>query len=472
MQHLAVHASIYVRISSDREGAGLGVGAQQADCRQLAAELGAVVVEPVLVDNDVSAYSGKPRPQYRELLRRIAAGETDVVLVWHTDRLHRSPAELEEYISLCETLGVRTVTVKAGDLDLASPSGLVMARTLGAFARYEVDHARERMKRAKLRSAEAGTWKGGRRPFGYEADGITVNQTEAAALRDAADRVLAGEPIRAIARAWNDAGVLTTTGGRWTLHGPRRVLLRPRNAGLMEHRGEIVGEAAWPAIIEPEKWRAVVRLLEDPSRRTNHTNSAVRHLGSHLFRCSVCGSHVRADKIRGEIPAYRCAASACVVRVQQPVDAFVRDLVVERLRRPDLADLLVENEAGVDVRALELRAVELTERKNQLAAVFAEGAIDAQQLAAGSRRLQHELDDVRNQVAAAYSGSALDGVGSAPDPGAAFLEASLDRQRLVVDALMTVTLLPSGRGRPAGWKPGQSYFRRETVQIDWRSSDA
>ncbi|HCB06284.1 MAG TPA: recombinase family protein [Nocardioides sp.] len=467
-----MRAAIYTRISKDREGAGLGVQTQEADCRQLATSLGADVVK-VLTDNDLSAYSGKPRPGYRDLLALIANGGTDVVIVWHTDRLHRSPAELEEYITLCETTAVRTITVKAGDLDLASPSGLVMARTLGAFARYEVDHARERMHRAKQRSADAGKWKGGRRPFGYLDDGVTLDEREADAIRVGADMILSGQSVRAVARAWNAEGITTTTGRRWKLDAPRRVLLRPRNAGLMEHRGEVIGDAEWPAVIEPEKWRAVVGILTDPARRTNTANVAVRWLGSGLYRCSVCGDDaedgtVRGDRGRGDIPTYRCRDASHVTRAAEPVDDLVRGVVVERLRRPDLADLLAPSVPEVDIRALEKRATELTERKNQLGTMFAQGTIDAEQLAAGTKSIVADLEDVRGQLQAAYSGSALDGIASAPDPGAAFLAADLDRQRLVVDALIEVTLLPSGKGRPKGWEPGQPYFRPETVSIEWK----
>lgn len=464
-----MRATIYCRISKDRVGAGLGVGTQESDCRQLAATLGASVVA-VYTDNDVSAYSGKPRPGYRDLLACIANRGTDAVLVWHTDRLHRSPAELEDYITLCETNAVRTITVKAGDLDLASPSGLVMARTLGAFARYEVDHAVERMQRAKQRSAESGKWKGGRRPFGYGPDGVTIRENEAGALRDAADMVLAGQSVGSIARAWNAAGITTSTGKPWTLHGPRRVLLRPRNAGLMEHQGEVIGEATWPAVLEVEKWRAVVRILEDPARRTNQTNSAVRWLGSGLYLCAVCETGVRADTDRRGVSIYRCKQSAHVTRVQEPVDQYVRGVIVERLRKPDLADLLQAARPDVDVRRLENKVIELTERKNQLGALFAESAIDAEQLTVGTKKLGGDLEDLRARLREVYSGSALDGIGSAPDPGAAFLDATLERQRLVLDALIVVRLLPSQRGRPAGWKPGQSYFRPETVAIEWRST--
>lgn len=468
-----MRASIYCRISKDREGAGLGVATQEADCRALAAELGATVLA-VHTDNDLSAYSGKPRPGYLDLLARIVSGQTDVVLTWHGDRLHRSPAELEDYITACETHGVRTVTVKAGVVDLSSPAGLVMARTLGAFARYEVDHAVERMQRAKLRSAEAGKWKGGRRPFGYDKDGVTVRESEAALIGSAADSVLAGESLRAIARGWTAAGSTTTTGNPWRPDGVRRTLLRPRTAGLMEHRGEVIGEASWSALVEREKWEAVVRVLRDPKRRTNaHTTSAVRWLGSGLFRCGHCGGVMRGARDRQGQSIYRCRSGEPgqhVSRTVADVDAYVSGVIVERLRRPDLAELLRRDVGEVDLEPLERRAIEIEERKNQLAALFAEGNIDAAQLTQGSRTLVGHLDEVREQIATAYSGSALESIGDAPDPGAAWLDATLERQRLVLDSLVVVTLERAPRGRPAGWRPGETYFRPDSVAIEWRGA--
>lgn len=466
-----MRASIYTRISRDREGAGLGVRTQEDDCRQLAASLGATVVS-VHSDNDLSAYSGKPRPGYNALIGEIGRGETDAVLAWHTDRLHRSPAELEDYITLCETAGVRTITVKAGNIDLSSPGGLMMARTYGNFARYEVDHARERMQRAKERSASAGKWKGGRRPFGYAADGVTIQASEAALIADAADRVIAGESMRGIARAWEAAGSTTTAGRPWNPTGVRRTLLRPRNAGLMEHQGEIVGEAEWAPIIEREKWEAVRRILTDPSRRTNNTNSAVRWLGSGIYQCGGCGSVVRSARDRQGRAVYRCrerGGGEHVSRRAQEVDEYISELVVRRLRDPDAREILRKRVGEVDVKLLEKQAVELETRKNQLADLFTEGAIDRTQLAQGTRKLKDQLSDLREQIAGVYAGTALDGIGGAPDPGQAWLEANLDRQRLVLDALMSVTLDKAPRGRPAGWEAGESYFRPGSVRIEWRS---
>ncbi len=85
--------AVYCRISDDRRGLGLGVARQRQDCTELAGRKGWQVVA-TYVDNDVSAYSGKPRPQYAQLMQAVAAGGVDVIVAWDPDRLHRSPAEL------------------------------------------------------------------------------------------------------------------------------------------------------------------------------------------------------------------------------------------------------------------------------------------------------------------------------------------------------------------------------------------
>ena len=123
-------AGIYVRISRDRAGAGLGVERQEQDCRALADQLGWAVVD-FYSDNDISAYSGKRRPDYERMLADISAGRINAVIAWHTDRLHRSPLELERYVSVSEKHHVPTHTVQAGPLDLATPSGRMVAANWG-----------------------------------------------------------------------------------------------------------------------------------------------------------------------------------------------------------------------------------------------------------------------------------------------------------------------------------------------------
>ena len=129
-----VRAGVYARISSDREGDGLGVGRQLEDCQQLAQLRGWAVVESY-VDDDVSAYSGKARPQYARMLDDLRTGSINAVLVYHLDRLHRQPKELEEFFEVCKEAGVDDLATVTGRIDLADPDGDadVIAREVNAI---------------------------------------------------------------------------------------------------------------------------------------------------------------------------------------------------------------------------------------------------------------------------------------------------------------------------------------------------
>ncbi|MEU0482233.1 recombinase family protein [Streptosporangium sp. NPDC006013] len=142
-------AAIYCRISQDRGGAGLGIARQEADCRALIERKGWTVVD-VYPDNDVSAYSGAPRPAWKRLLADIEDGTVDAIACWHVDRLTRSPRELEDVIDLADRRGVELATV-TGEIDLVTPTGRLIARMLGAAARHEAEHKAERQKHQRPR---------------------------------------------------------------------------------------------------------------------------------------------------------------------------------------------------------------------------------------------------------------------------------------------------------------------------------
>lgn len=461
-----ITAGIYVRISRDREGGGLGVGRQEADCRELAERLGWTVAA-TYSDNDLSAYSGKTRPGYRQMLADAEGGKINGIIAWHSDRLHRKVSELEEFVTLCESRGIAVQTVRSGSVDLTTASGRMVARMLGAASQHEIDHARERMKRAKAQAAAAGKWRGGRRPFGYEADGVTVRSTEAQALASAARDIVAGRSLNAIARELNASGLTTTAGKAFDGTNLRRLLQRPRNAGLIDERGEVIGRAQWPAIIPEDIWRAAVATLADPGRRTS-PGSDRRWLGSGLYSCGTCGARLFVASGSNRRRSYRCPNSAHVTRDQAAVDDYVRGVISGVLSRPDAADMLRDPDDG-STDALRATQEVLRARLAVFEADYAAGDINGRQLAEATARVQAELTGVDAALAAKMRGTALGELAEAPNPGEAFLAATLDRQRAIVDALATVTIHPGRRGRPAGWKPGEPYVDLETVAVQPRA---
>lgn len=455
--------ALYLRMSQDRNGEGLGVERQRADCRAYAERRGWQLAEEY-VDNDVSASSGKVRPAYRRMLADVEAGAVDGVIAWDLDRLHRRPTELEAFIALADVHQLALGTV-GGDVDLGTAGGRLHARIMGGVARHEIEHKSERQTAAARQAAGLGKPTGGPRPFGYSAGGMTLDPDESAALRSAYADLLAGMSLREVARRWDAAGLSTSRGGPWGATQVRAVLLRARNAGLRTYRGDVVGPALWPPVVDEPTWRATVALIGDPARRTS-PGFATRWLLSGLARCGVCGLTVSSagtasnggGRRRGTV--YRCRTRKHVARSAVDVDDLVSRVVVARLARADAVALLDDPDQP-DAGALVAEAAEVRGRLDGLAGAYAAGDVDLAQLRTASDALRSRLRGVEARQGTSRRVPVLAGLVGAPDVRAAWDALPFDRQRAVIDLLVEVTIEPVV-------EQGPRVFDPRLVRIDWR----
>ncbi|MFK0003370.1 recombinase family protein [Paenarthrobacter sp. NPDC090522] len=462
-------AFIYCRISDDKTGAKLGVQRQEEDCRALAADKGYEVIR-VFQDNDISAYSGKNRPEYAAVLKRVASGEVDAVLCWHPDRLHRRPVELEAYIDACQAGGALTHSVKAGEMDLATDSGQLVARMLGAAARYESDTKATRIRRASEQATWAGKWTGGTRPFGWIVnDGVPeLHPQESAALADACARVLRGDSLGSIIRDLNEQGITTTRGNEWGYAQLAQALARPRNAGLADLHGEIVGTSTFPAIITENVWRGVCAILDDPSRRRSQSNKAV-HLLAGIAQCH-CGEYVRSASVKGRNGEthriYRCA-------VRGPGHISKRTEFVDKVVNTVIVGLRAAQEAArgrnagpnPEAERLRLEAIALRKRQDEAAVQAALGNIPMKQLGIINSHIDKEPASVTaemvriEQEAARQPPTEEVPLVSMDSPQALeWLGMHIDDRRDYLRSICNVVLLPHGKG-------STKVFNPDTVQL-------
>ncbi|MDP8929570.1 MAG: recombinase family protein [Actinomycetota bacterium] len=343
-------AAIYARISQDREGLQLGVQRQKEDCAALAATKGWSIAR-VYVDDDVSAWDqGKTRAAYRQMLHEIAAGMIDGVVVWDLDRLHRQPRELEHFFDVCAGAGLTHFASVSGDVDLGTEEGRFHARILGAVAAKESADKSRRLRRQREQAARRGLPMGGRRPYGYEPNGMDIRAQEAERVREAAWRALRGESIRSIAMRWNNEGVWSSTGRLWTVQSLKGLLSGTRIAGLRLHHGEVIGPAAWPAIIDRETHQRLRAVLVDP--RQSQRGRPPRNLLTGMCRCGRCKATLLSSRAYDGARRYMChtgpgSSSGCgrlAVRAV-PLEGYLAESVLTVLDGPGL-QAAVEAAAG------------------------------------------------------------------------------------------------------------------------------
>lgn len=360
-----MRAGIYVRISRDYAGEQLGVQRQQEDCLALAKQLEWEVAD-VYIDNDVSATGKKPRPSYQRLLADLRAGDIGAIIAWHPDRLYRRTTDLGELVEACKVTNAQVATVNAGNVDLTTPTGRLVAGLLAQVATYEVEHKTERWSRSWQQGRERGApVTNSNRLFGYDRDGETVIEAEAAIAREMVERLLAGESQGNVLRWLAAEGIETTRGKVWRASGLKIYLLNPRIAGWSTHKGEIVAEGSWPAIVERERWEEARALLSSRTR----AYVPRKNLLPGLIFCGKCGMRMISGGGNGK-PTYRCPSrpnmsgcggvSVSVGPVEEIVEAFAQTRLGDPAVRRRFTDLRAhpsgaQNElANLDTRILEL----------------------------------------------------------------------------------------------------------------------
>lgn len=462
-------SAIYSRISDDPQGREAGVERQLGACQELA-ERSQLEVVATFTDNDVSAYSGKPRPDFEKLLVAMERGDFEALVVWHVDRLYRSMKDLERVIDAAETGRVKIETVNSGTLDLSTAAGKMMARILGSVARQESEHHAERRREANKKRALAGSWRReGSRPFGFNSDG-THRDPEAAMLQKAATDILSGTSLHAVAREWNASGVLTVRGVPWTNLHVRRVLTNARVAALVVHQGKVVGPGTWEPIVEPERWHGLVAMLSNPVRR-NSLAFERKYLLSGVALCGVCETPLYAGFPHGKDRAmlYQCRNGYHVGRKGEDLDVHVETIVMAFLMKGGLGDDLRNDENRVDLGQLRADRDALIETKDQLATLLRKRILDVAGVEREAKVLDAQIEDINRQLAESVITHPLVAILAEDGENPAdlnaeklverWLAASEDRRGKAIKSLMRIKVSPTGRGR--------RVFDPDTVDIEW-----
>jgi DNA invertase Pin-like site-specific DNA recombinase len=502
-----LNAAIYDRVSKDRRGDQRSVGEQNHLNRAVCTEHGWTVVD-AYVDNDRSAsrFATTGRPDWERLLDDLTAGRFDVLVMWESSRGDRKSEDWMRFLSTCRDHGVLIhVTTHERTYDMTVPRDWKILAEEGVSNAYASEETSLRVRRATSRQAAAGM-PHGKLLYGYRREydpttGALIRQviddaprlamasgcaaagpvlltsswySPADVIREGARRVLAGESLRAIAGDFNARRIPTPRRGKrgWTLEQLGEQLRNPAYIARRIHRGEDVGEAKWPPLLNEMTFHGVAARLSAPERRTMR-EGAIKHLLSGIAVCGVCSEPLRVLRNRGRL-TYSCwrrvrgeGAGFHVARLEARLDAFVTKVLIARLAGPDLTEAWQAG-AGVDGEMRKLLE-ELETKRAQLEADIAEAISSGMRPALLARMDQARSADIEALERRVRRVRLSPMVAELADPDAEVVAArwaglSLTQKREMIRGWCErIEVLPAGKGR-------RSYDDWEVTRFVWRGA--
>lgn len=419
------------------------------------ASIGGTVVA-VFKDNlSASLYRRvQDRPGFGEAREAILSGEADALWTFAHNRGHR---DLDDYVPLRRMCidnripwryGGRTYELwKAADRQAANSDAI--------RAEGQSDDISEAVNRG-IQEALADGQAHGKIARGYRIvrdpdSGKPIRREpipeQARLIREAAERVLAGETLRAVAADFVPSWKAVGGKGFVDQRVLRNMLLRPTYAGFRTYKGEIFREGTWEPILTVEQHEQLKVVLNDPSRRT-HRGVEPAHLLSKIAVCGACGEKLgaRYPKQKGKpLPAtYRCN-NGHASRAIAEVDAHVTEFLMQLLERPDARALLMaEEELGQSSVDTDMALIE--ELEGQIKTYVRDAArtrMSAEVVAVYVEELQSQIGEARarvNAVTAQIDPLLRDSVG--PDARRRWKGYTLLERRQLIRRNLSVTLMP------------------------------
>jgi site-specific DNA recombinase len=355
---------IYTRVSHKSDKKVLSTHGQERRCRLRVERVGAQV-GLVFSDPERSAWNTRVRrPGWEALMARLESGESDGVVVFDLARFARRPADGERLITAAER-GV-SILDSGTEYDLMSASGRKNFREQMNSAAYYSDIVSDSARSGKLDKAHRGEVDA-RRSFGFEPDGVTVRTDEAKIIRDHAKRLLAGETQDVLISELRATGVPTVRGAEWGYTTYRQVMTRPRNVGLIVHKGEVVPGVRLPGepILDQPTYDRVVALYA--ARKRGRPPSG-RYLLTGLAFCGLCEAPLGGRPVSGsDRRHYWCKKCRRISVDVRRLDEWVGDWAIRILSDPQHADAIEQAE-----RELADQRAQLTDEAASIEATLVE----------------------------------------------------------------------------------------------------
>lgn len=188
------------------------------------------------VDNGFSGGNMR-RDGFQKMLRKIEQGKIRKVIVYRLDRISRSLADFVSILNTFKEYGVEFVSTQEA-FDTGSPYGELIVKILAVFAEFERQSIIQRVTQAYEHRSEMGFYMGGRKPYGFDLEPITINNVKTKRLTPVSDEItqikyiydtyaVENVTLGRLLKNLKDNAIEPLSGGGWTTAKLSTILKNP-----------------------------------------------------------------------------------------------------------------------------------------------------------------------------------------------------------------------------------------------------
>ena len=285
-------------------------------------------------ETGVSGTKTEKRPELQRLIADCQAGNIDLVITKSISRFARNTTDCLEMVRTLTSMNIRLIFEKE-TIDTKTMESEFLLTLLSAFAENESHSLSDNLKWGIRKRFQAGTYKGGKVPYGYRRSktGYIIYPAEAETVRRIFSALAEGKGTSVIAKELNEGHIPTWTEsykgmepkGSWRSNSVIAIARNSFYTGdslyqktfMDEHfnkqtnTGQLdqyLNEADHPAIVDHELFKRANEMIEQHgekyARKKATSEGQKRYWLSGKLRCGHCGGRMFRGK--DARPYYAC----------------------------------------------------------------------------------------------------------------------------------------------------------------------
>jgi site-specific DNA recombinase len=227
-----IRVAAYCRVSTDSDAQLESLETQKSHYESYIMSRSDWTFAGLYYDEGITGTKKDKRPELMRMIADCEAGKIDLIVTKSISRFSRNTTDCLELVRKLLSLHI-PIYFEKENINTQTMESELFLSILSSMAESESVSIAENNKWSIQKRFENGTFKISYPPYGYNWDGqqMTVNEEQAAIVREIFSAVLSGKSSTAVAKALNARGIPAKRGGKWNATTIRSMIANEKYTG-------------------------------------------------------------------------------------------------------------------------------------------------------------------------------------------------------------------------------------------------